>query len=1070
MSKILTFTYCFLLVISFATQAQVPSGFADVAHSSNWQNPTGLTFDSNGKMYVWEKEGRVYVVENNNKSLFIDISGEVATYGDYGILGFALDPNFINNGHVYLYYVVDRHHLLFFGTPDYDSNVTWEGATIARVTRYTTPAPASTNSVDYNSRLVLLGETKSSGIPITGTNHGGGGIAFGNDGSLFVSSGDGGLGVDYDDEALNDEILSPAENVEDRVYRCQMLNSLNGKLIRINAANGDGMSDNPHFDSNAPRAAQSRVWALGLRNPFRISVKPNSGNPGVVYIGEVGWNRREELDIATTGGQNFGWPIYEGNDLPTIWSNPIYTPASYKKPTVEWIHPDAPTDLSARVIINDMEHTVGSSEFPGENFTGTCMIGGVWYTGTTYPEEFRNTYIFADFVPGWIKSFSFDGNQNPTAFRNLHASALGAVSLAYNPVDESIYYVKLGFSEGDPMEVRKIVYNLGANLAPKARFTATPKSGNSPLTVDFNASSSTDPENTNLTYDWDFGNGQTATGQTPSHIFDNGSTTPQAYKVMLTVSDEGGLSDTTSTFISLNNTAPTISSTSVDAINLFANNGSDLIALSAQVTDNEEPNNQLTYRWTVRLHHDEHSHPALDVTRETSQVNLEIVPCDGHLYFYRVVLKVSDSYGLTTTFTKDIYPSCGTPDNTPPDEPFLKLSDIGNNNFRLSWNNVTDNQAVGSYEIFVNGTSQATVTPQTLTYQYSSASNIMNQNFECYVKAIDLSGNFNTSSRLSFIATSSSTNSSQIYLSDINEVTGTNGFGPYEKDKSNGENAAGDGSTITLNGVAYSKGLGTHAVSEIVYNLTPNEFNTFSAKIGIDDEIPFLPNAPCGKAVFKVYKDNTLAYQSPVMTPASPTIPIDIDISGGSQLKIVADISGGNNYCAHADWADAKLMQVVSSDIVPPTTPTNLAANATIVNNYTLFWNASIDNVSSNVLYEITVNAVVVGTTTNLQYTVPVQNSGTYVVAVQAKDNANNRAASSSISLLYMPCVPTLNVTDNFTNTAVELKTSQTISASNVILGASKVMYQAAKSIEFLPGFSATAGSVFKAQIGGCNN
>ncbi|MFN3490575.1 MAG: PQQ-dependent sugar dehydrogenase, partial [Emticicia sp.] len=168
---------------------------------------------------------------------------EVATYGDYGILGFVLDPNFMNNGHIYLFYVVDRHYLLNYGTENYDPNHSLEGATIARVTRYTTPTPEVPTTVDYTSRLVLLGETKSTGVPITGTNHAGGGMAFGNDGSLFIGSGDGGLGIDYDGEALNDGIISEAENVEDRVYRCQMINSLNGKIIRINPENGDGFTD-----------------------------------------------------------------------------------------------------------------------------------------------------------------------------------------------------------------------------------------------------------------------------------------------------------------------------------------------------------------------------------------------------------------------------------------------------------------------------------------------------------------------------------------------------------------------------------------------------------------------------------------------------------------------------------------------------------------------------------------------------------------------------------------------------------------------------------------------------------
>ncbi len=1056
-------------LITFVAKAQVPNGFVDQVHSGNWQNPTGLVFDSNGKMYVWEKDGKVYVVENNVKTLFLDISEEVATYGDYGILGFALDPNFINNGHVYLYYVVDRHYLLNFGTEGYDPNTSLEGATIARVTRYTTPTPETPTTVDYSSRLVLVGETKSTGIPITGTNHAGGGMAFGNDGSLFIGSGDGGLGADYDGDALADGIISEAENVEDRVYRCQMLNSLNGKIIRINAMNGDGFADNPFFEANAPRSAKSRVWALGFRNPFRLSVRPNSGHPGTLYIGEVGWNNREELNIITTGGQNFGWPIYEGNGRPTPWENPLYVPTSYKKPTVEWIHEGSQEDLSARVIINGLTHTIGSEEFPGNNFTGTCSIGGVWYTGTAFPEEYRNTYIFADFTPGWIKSFSFDNSQNPTSFRDLNTLATGVVSLAYNPVEQSIYYVKLGFNEGDPMEVRKISYVSGTNIAPVARFTSSTKNGASPLSITFDAVSSTDYENTStLTYSWDFGDGHTGSGINPSHTFNNGSSNPQAFKVLLTVTDEGGLTDTTSTIISLNNTPPVINSTSVDNINFFNNNGSDTIYLSAQASDNEEASSQLTYHWTVRLHHDEHSHPALDVISPTSQVNLEAVPCDGHLYFFRVTLRVTDSYGLSATFSKDIFPNCNSGDTTPPDEPLIKSYNIGNNSFNLSWNSVADNVGVSSYEVFINGVPKALLNAQTLSYEYSSPSSIINQAFECYVKAIDLAGNSTPSSKLNFVAKANAGVSTQAYISDLIPVSSINGLGPIEIDKSNGEGAVGDGRTLTLNGVTFAKGIGTHASSEIIYNLTANQYSIFKAKIGIDDEVP---DGNCGSVVFKVYKDNVEAYTSPTLIPSSATIEVNIDISNTSQLKLIVDKADDNNFCDHGDWADAKLLSS-GGDIEPPTTPSNVTAVAPIMNNYQLFWNPSTDNIDTIPTYEIIVNGVAIDSTTNLDYRLPVLASGTYIVAVQAKDQANNRAVSKSLAITYTPCVTTMNLTpsDNYTSTKLTLKASDSINATNVISGASKVNYQANNNIVLLPGFEVSAGSVFTGRIQGCDN
>lgn len=1066
--RLITTLFTFITLI---TKAQLPNGFVDQVHSGNWQNPTGLTFDTNGKMYVWEKDGKVYVVENNVKTLFLDISEEVANYGDYGILGFVLDPNFLNNGHVYLYYIVDRHHLLNYGTESYNPGMTLEGATIARVTRYTTPTPQTPTAVDYGSRLVLLGETKSTGVPITGTNHAGGGMAFGNDGSLLIGTGDGGLGIDYNGEALTDGIISEAESVEDRVYRCQMINSLNGKVIRINALNGDGFADNPYFDSNDPRSARSRVWALGFRNPFRLSVRPNSGFPGAVYVGDVGWSHREELNIITTSGRNFGWPIYEGNDKTTVWTNPAYIPSSYQKPTVEWIHDGWQEDLSARVIIHEVAHTVGSEEFPGNNFTGTCAIGGVWYTGTTFPEEYRNSYILADFAPGWIKSFSFDTSQNPTSFRDLQNSVLGVVTLAYNPVDESIYYIKLGFNEGDPVEVRKISYAVGTNIAPTARFVTSTKNGNSPLNITFDASTSSDYENTSsLTYSWDFGDGQIGSGINPSHTIDNGSSAPQAFLVKLTVTDEGGLSDTTSAIISLNNTPPVITSTSIDNINIFNNNGADIIYLSAETTDSEEVSSQLTYRWTVRLHHDEHSHPALDVTRQTSQVNLEVVPCDGHLYFYRITLRVTDSYGLSTTFTKDVYPSCGEQDTTPPDEPLVKLYNLNANGFYLSWNSVSDNVGVGSYEVFVNGVSKGILSSQTLVYQYISQTSIINQPFQCYIKAIDLSGNTTLSSKLNFIAKVGSGNHVQAYLSDLLSVSTTNGFGPVEIDKSNGDGAIGDGSNLTLNGISFTKGLGTHADAEIIYNLTPNEYNKFTAKIGIDDEVP---DGNCGSVIFKIFKDDSLAYTSPIMYPSSATIEVDIDISNTNQLKLVTDKAGDNNYCDHGDWADAKLQFLnTNSYITLPTTPADLVAIAPVPNNYQLSWRASTDTIDPNLKYEIVVDGQIIDSTTNLSYLLPVLKEGTYTITVQAKDQANNRAVSKSIVLVYTPCASIINLatSDNYNDANRILKAANTITATNVVSGSSKVIYQAAKSVEFLPGFSIVTGSVFIAKIQGCDN
>ncbi len=144
---------------------------------------------------------------------------------------------------------------------------------------------------------------------------------------------------------------------------------------------------------------------------------------------------------------------------------------------------------------------------------------------------------------------------------------------------------------------------------------------------------------------------------------------------------------------------------------------------------------------------------------------------------------------------------------------------------------------------------------------------------------------------------------STTYVSDLTWASATNGHGPVEKDKSNGEAAGGDGRTLTLNGVTYAKGLGVHAASEVVYNLG-GAYTSFLSDVGLDDETP---DGTCGTAVFEVYLDNVLAYTSGTMTTTSATKSINVSVAGKNQLKLVVTIAGDNNYCDHADWAGARL-------------------------------------------------------------------------------------------------------------------------------------------------------------------
>ncbi len=280
------------------------------------------------------------------------------------MLGLALDPDFLENGHLYLLYVVDRHHLLYAGTPEYDPKVDeFNAATIGRVTRYTATPESDRAVVDPTSRVVLLGESISSGLPILNPSHGVGALTFGDDGTLLLSMGDSASFLLADtggpviggwvETALKDGIIAESEDLGS--FRAQVPDSLAGKILRIDPATGDGVPSNPFFDPEAPRSPRSRVWTLGLRNAFRISIvpgtgspKPSAGDPGRIIYGDVGGGSREEVGVVDGPAHNLGWPLFEGLDSKaTFWPTDVVHP-DFENPLAG---PDCPTGLRFRDLV-----------------------------------------------------------------------------------------------------------------------------------------------------------------------------------------------------------------------------------------------------------------------------------------------------------------------------------------------------------------------------------------------------------------------------------------------------------------------------------------------------------------------------------------------------------------------------------------------------------------------------------------------------------------------------------------------------------------------------------------------
>ncbi|MQA25924.1 MAG: DUF5110 domain-containing protein [Micromonosporaceae bacterium] len=141
----------------------------------------------------------------------------------------------------------------------------------------------------------------------------------------------------------------------------------------------------------------------------------------------------------------------------------------------------------------------------------------------------------------------------------------------------------------------------------------------------------------------------------------------------------------------------------------------------------------------------------------------------------------------------------------------------------------------------------------------------------------------------------------EAYVSDLEWIEATNGWGPVERDRSNNESAGGDGNPITLDGVVYDKGIGAHAVSNVKVNLGGN-CTRFAAKVGVDDEM-----ADRGSIQFTVLVDGEAKYTSPILTGNSATQSVDVSVAGGRTLELHIGDGGNGIGSDHGDWADAKL-------------------------------------------------------------------------------------------------------------------------------------------------------------------
>ena len=289
---------------------------------SGLDQPLALDWSPDGRnIYIAEKAGVIKVGRDGSTNLrtVLDISDQVNNVQDRGLIDLALHPDFQSNGYIYLTYTYDPPEV-FNHVGNANAGPDGRGNRTARLVRYQLDAATGFTTVVSGSERVLLGaagtwdnfnafvdstvnlsEPQAGYDPQTGyvrdfinsdsRSHTIGALAFAPDGSLFVSTGDG----------------ASFNATDPRALRVQSLFSLNGKVLRIDPETGQGLSDNPFYDGD-PNSNTSKIYQLGLRNPWRLTVDDATGR---LFIGETGLARFEEINTGDAGA-NFGWPYYEG--------------------------------------------------------------------------------------------------------------------------------------------------------------------------------------------------------------------------------------------------------------------------------------------------------------------------------------------------------------------------------------------------------------------------------------------------------------------------------------------------------------------------------------------------------------------------------------------------------------------------------------------------------------------------------------------------------------------------------------------------------------------------------------
>ena len=590
---------------SFAAAA--PEGFSDTI-AYGVPSPTALASTPDGRLLITEDAGVLRVVRDDallaapaidlRLPTADDLPSRVCSEGERGLLGVAVDPAFVSNHFIYLYWTFNK-----FGICDVDSPQT----PVNRIARYVF---GNDDKVVAGSERVLVDNIAS-----PARIHNAGDLLFGADGLLYATTGDGGCKIG---DATRCGGLNPNSRRRD---------ILNGKVLRVTRT-GAIPAGNPFATAAGARrcgdpagvppgtGSCQETFAWGFRNPFRFAVEPGTSR---FLVNDVGQNTWEEVD-ALVGGKDYGWNLREGpcardsvTDCgPTTFENPVYA----------------------------YTHADGCASITG----GAFVPVGLW------PAPWSGSYLFSDYVCGGIYRMAPAQGGGYTREPFL-PEAVRPVHLAFGPygATTALYYLDyVGNS------VHRVT-SADTNTAPVARFWTRPAG----LDVTFHGGASYDPDpaDTVTRWRWRFGDGSTTVTTTPTVVHAYVAKGPVS-ATLRTVDSRGLVSAPVTRTVWAGYWPPTLEAAWPASTARFAVGQS--VTVSATATDVEDgalSGSAIT--WTVVRRHGTHTHPYAGPTTGSSLTFTYPAPEDlaAAANNYLVVKAVArDSQRLTTTQTHKLLP------------------------------------------------------------------------------------------------------------------------------------------------------------------------------------------------------------------------------------------------------------------------------------------------------------------------------------------------------------------------------------------------------------------------------